>query len=47
MLYDTLDDKQAAIEQVLRHWQQHPELVHQIAGWDWICDAMDNLPDAA
>lgn len=47
LIYDTLDDKQAAIEQVLHDWQQHPDIVRSIAGWDWICDAMDNLPDAA
>jgi hypothetical protein len=47
LVYETLDHKQDAIEQILQHWQKHPEIVCQIAGWDWICDAMDNLPHAA
>lgn len=47
LIYDDLDQKQAAIERILCYWQQHPEIVRQIAGWDWICDAMDNLPDDA
>lgn len=45
VIYDTRDHKQAAIEQVLLHWQQHPEIVCRIAGWNWICHAMDSLPD--
>ena len=47
LVYDTLEHKQEAIEKILHHWQQHPEIVRQIAGWDWICDAMDSLPDVA
>ena len=46
-IYDTLDDKQAVIEQILSHWQAHPEIVQSIAGWDWICDAINQLPYVA
>lgn len=47
VVYDSLDQKQEAIEEVLRYWQKHPEIVRQIAGWGWICQAMDRLPSAA
>ncbi|MEQ8673604.1 MAG: transposase [Aggregatilineales bacterium] len=47
LIYENLDQKQQAFEQVLCHWQQHPEIIRSIAGWRWICEAMDNLPDAA
>ena len=47
LIYDNLDQKQAKIEQILHHWRQHPKIVRQIAGWDWICNAMENLPHTA
>lgn len=46
-IYDTLEDKQQAVEAVLQQWETQPDLVQSIAGWDWLCKALDELPSAA
>lgn len=44
-LYDTLDAKVAAIEAELRQWDVDAERVRHLAGWDWIRDALSQLPN--
>lgn len=43
-LYDTLDAKVAAIEAELRQWDGDAERARHLADWDWIRDALSQLP---
>lgn len=43
-VYDTLEEKVAAIEAELRQWDADPERVQRLAGWDWIRETLNQLP---
>ena len=36
-----------ALELVLNAWQADPAQVKRLCGWDWIRDALEDLPDEA
>ena len=42
-LYDSLDDKKAAAEAYLQRLSAEPDRVKQLAGWQWIQDALNSL----
>lgn len=44
VVYASLDDKVAAVEAILRAWDDDPALVRRLAGWEWIADACAALP---
>lgn len=43
-IYQTLTAKKQAVENVLQRLAADPEAVKQLAGWDWICAAINRLP---
>jgi hypothetical protein len=43
-VYPTIEEKVAAVEEELRKLDAAPERVRQLAGWDWIRDALTSLP---
>jgi transposase len=43
-IYATLEDKQQAVEAELIQLAADPERVKQLAGWNWICNALNDLP---
>lgn len=43
-LYTTLEDKKQVVEAELIQLAADPERVKQLAGWDWICKALNGLP---
>ena len=43
-IYSSLRAKQQAVERVLYQLAADPERVKRLAGWQWICDALDSLP---
>lgn len=45
-IYKTLDEKKAAAETYLKSLSAEPERVKQIAGWDWIRSALENLTES-
>lgn len=44
-LYATLDDKCARVDAILAEWDADPDQVRSLAGWQWILDAYDQLPE--
>ena len=46
-VYPTLQAKQEALEPVLKAWQADPERVRRLCGWQWIRDALKDLPTDA
>ena len=45
-VYDSLDAKQAEAERYLQELAADPERVQQLCGWQWIRDALQQLPAA-
>ena len=43
-VYATIEEKVAAVDQALRELAAHPERVKRLAGWQWIRDAYEQLP---
>lgn len=43
-VYATIEEKVAAVDQALRELAAHPEQVKRLAGWQWIRDAYEQLP---
>jgi hypothetical protein len=43
-IYQTLAAKKQVVENVLQRLAADPEAVQQLAGWDWICSAINSLP---
>ena len=39
--------KQDALEEVLNAWQADPARIRRLCGWDWIREALKDLPDEA
>lgn len=42
--YASLDEKVAAVQQVLEPWDADPTRVRSLCGWQWIADAAQALP---
>lgn len=45
VIYETLDDKKQAVETELRQLATDPQRLKSLAAWDWLCDALDSLPE--
>jgi hypothetical protein len=43
-VYPTLADKVAAVDAILVAWDADPARLRHLAGWDWIAQALDQLP---
>ena len=43
-VYPSLEDKVAAVDVFLTEFESNPERVRTLAGWDWIDNAIQNLP---
>jgi hypothetical protein len=43
-VYATLDEKCARVDAILAEWDAHPEQVRSLVGWQWLLDALDQLP---
>jgi len=43
-VYESLQAKKEAVEKVLHQWAVDPGQVRSLAGWAWICGALDSLP---
>lgn len=43
-VYATLDEKVAAIDAELWQWDADPERVRRLVGWEWIREALSQLP---
>lgn len=41
--FPRLEEKVLFIENTLRRWQANPACIQQLAGWDWIVEALDAL----
>jgi len=46
-IYETLEAKKQAVEFELRQLAADPQRIKSLVGWDWLCAALDNLPDHA
>ena len=46
-VYATLDDKCARLDAILAAWDADPDQVRSLAGWPWILDAYDQLPETS
>jgi len=44
-MYPSLAAKKRAVEAELRRLAAQPNKVKQLAGWQWLCDALQSLPD--
>jgi hypothetical protein len=44
-VYTDLAAKCARVDAILARWDAHPEQVHSLAGYPWILDALEQLPD--
>lgn len=47
VIYDTLEAKKQAVEFELQQLAADPKRVQRLAGWNWLCDALKNLPNTA
>lgn len=47
VIYETLETKKQAVELELRQLAADPQRVKNLVGWDWLCAALDNLPENA
>jgi hypothetical protein len=45
VIYETLEAKKQAVELQLRQLATDPQRVKRLVGWDWLCAALDSLPD--
>jgi len=45
VIYETLDDKKQAVENELRQLASDPQRLKSLAGWDWLCNVLDSLPE--
>lgn len=45
-IYETLEEKKAAAESYLTALSAEPEQVKQLAGWEWIQTALENLKES-
>lgn len=45
-VYESIQAKQQAAERYLNQLQSHPARVKRLCGWDWIQEALENLPPA-
>ena len=43
-VYPSLEDKVAAVERYLTELESNPDQVRALAGWDWIQQAVENIP---
>jgi transposase len=46
-VYATLDDKCARVDAILAAWDADPDQVRSLAGWYWITDALEQLPETS
>lgn len=44
-VYADLDAKCARVDAILARWEAHPEQVRSLAGYAWILDALEQLPE--
>jgi hypothetical protein len=44
VIYETLEHKKQVVENELRQLADDPQRLKRLAGWDWLCDALDSLP---
>lgn len=47
VIYATLEAKKQAVEIELYQWVADPQRVKRLVGWNWLCAALDGLPDKA
>ena len=44
VIYETLEHKKQVVENELRQLADDPQRWNRLAGWDWLCNALNNLP---
>ena len=44
VIYESLADKKQAVETELQQLADDPRRLKRLAGWSWLCHALDNLP---